>query len=77
MGVGFEKTTRSAHVNFTPKNSQPAGPSGLVKFAPENGWLEYESRFLLGRKKFGLFSGANSLAVSFRECMILQGVKSS
>ena len=31
------------------------------KFAPENGWLEYDP-FLLG---FGLFSGA--LAVSFRE----------
>ena len=33
------------------------------KFAPENGWLEYD-RFLLGR--LGLFSGA--MAVSFREC---------
>ena len=38
-------------------------PETNSEFTPENGWLEYETRFLLGR--LGLFSGA--FAVSFRE----------
>ena len=42
-------------------------PKTNSKFAPENGWLEYD-RFLLGP---GLFSGA--FAVSFREGNTSQG----
>ena len=30
------------------------------EFASENGWLEYEFRFLFGAIKFGLFSGAGT-----------------
>ena len=37
-------------------------PETNSKFAPENGWLEYCTCFLLGR--LGLFSGADLLLVS-------------
>ena len=42
------------------------------KFAPENGWLEYDRFFPFGAK--GLFSGA--FAVSFRECKVAWWVSS-
>ena len=41
---------------------KPTLPETNSKFAPENGWLEYDEIFLLGQKS--LFSVA--LAISFR-----------
>ena len=63
-GAGFFKMVMMIYhgTPFLRKKSPTTLPETNSKFAPKNGWLEYDP-FLLG---FGLFSGANLLLVSGR-----------